>query len=684
MGLIRTLLERRELTVDPRLLRMNQTSSGVPVTTASSMTVPALWACIRVLAESVAQLPLVLHERMDNNGRQRAEAHPLYRLLHDLPNPDMTSFQLRETLMVHLLTWGNAYCEIVWTRSGQVESIWPIPPDRITVERLPNGGPIIYDVWTDPENGRPPDRLPAYRVWHIAGMGFNGLVGFNPLRTHMENIGLALATREYGARFFGNGARPGVILKHPGTLSDEAYERLKASFNDAHEGLSNAHRTKILEEGMDFATVGVPPEEAQFLGTRQFQTEEIARIYRVPPHMIGDLSKATFSNIEHQGMEFAVHTLGPWLVRWEQTILRDLMAGSERQRFFPEFIVAGLMRGDTQSRYEAYQKAVQGGWMSPNDVRMLENLPPIPNGDIYLMPLNMAPLGSQTMREQRSALLAPGASACGHRHVDARVWGCTASAPQRGERRAQTDDEVGQVRTNRQTLARSYLLLFEDVAGRTTRREVKAIRRAVNSYLRERGQVDFEAWLQEFYRDFSPVIIQNFAPVIESLAMQALASAAQEINADDPGMDDTMREFIQGYLDAFAVGYTRSSIAQLIGLLNQANADGEDLADVVDERLTHWEESRPADTARFQAFEAMNALVIAGYARHHVERLRWSASGTSCAFCLRIDGTIISIADYFVTAGATLTDGAGQVMSVNRNKRHGPLHDGCDCVVIAA
>lgn len=370
------------------LMGGKSTATGISVNEQNALQSTAVFACVRILSETVASLPLPMYKRIAERGKARAPDHPLYSVLDDIANEEMTAYSLRETLQGHLGTWGNAYAEIEWDMAGRVKGLWPLRPDQTWPERNPDTNKLQYRTVLPDGTGV---ILPFERVFHIPGFGFDGLVGYNPIRLFRESIGLAMATEEYGARFFGNGAKPGGVLEHPNKLSKEAQDRLRESWNEMHRGLSKQHRIAILEEGMSYKQIGIPPEDAQFLETRKFQTSEIARIYRVPPHMIGDLERATFSNIEHQSIEFVQHTIRPWLVRWEKSIKFKLLTPNERKRFFAEHLVDGLLRGDTKSRYDSYAVARQNGWMSANDIRKLENMNPIEGGDIYLVNGNMVP-----------------------------------------------------------------------------------------------------------------------------------------------------------------------------------------------------------------------------------------------------------------------------------------------------
>ena len=374
------------------------TTSGKAVTERSAMQMTAVYSCVRILAEAVAGLPLHLYRYKEDGGKEKALDHPLYLLLHDEPNPEMSSFVFRETLMTHLLLWGNAYAQIIRNGKGEVIALYPLMPNRMVVDRDIHGQ--LYYQYTRSTEEAPTMKgvtvnLPPSDVLHIPGLGFDGLVGYSPIAMAKNAIGMAIACEEYGAKFFANGAAPGGVLEHPGTIKDP--QRVRESWQSTFGGSGNSNKIAVLEEGMKYTPIGISPEQAQFLETRKFQINEIARIFRVPPHMVGDLEKSSFSNIEQQSLEFVKYTLEPWLVRWEQSIQRTLFSPEEKKRYFAKFNVEGLLRGDYASRMSGYATARQNGWMSANDIRELENLDRIPTedgGDLYLINGNMLPLGN--------------------------------------------------------------------------------------------------------------------------------------------------------------------------------------------------------------------------------------------------------------------------------------------------
>jgi len=368
---------------------MGGTTSGKAVTERSAMQMTAVYSCVRILSEAVAGLPLHLYKYTDSGGKAMALEHPLYRLLHDEPNPEMSSFVFRETLMTHLLLWGNAYAQIIRNGRGDVLGLYPLMPDKVRVDRDQRNRLVYIYSRYDEANPNLKQQgdivLQAEDVLHIPGLGFDGLVGYSPIALAKNAIGISIACEEYGASFFGNGASPSGVLEHPGVIKNP--ERVRDAWQRAYGG-RNAHKIAVLEEGMKFTPIAIPNNEAQFLETRKFQIEEIARMYRVPLHMIGDLDHATFSNVEHLSLDFVKYSLDPWIVRWEQSLQKALLSDSEKGQYFVKFNVDGLLRGDYASRMQGYATARQNGWMSANDIRELEDMNMISEeegGNLYLV-----------------------------------------------------------------------------------------------------------------------------------------------------------------------------------------------------------------------------------------------------------------------------------------------------------
>lgn len=374
--------------------------SGKAVTVRSSIQMTTVYACVRVIAETVASLPLHVYERTAT-GSQKALKHTLYHVLHDEPNAEMTSFVWRETMLTHLLLWGNAYCQIVRNGRGAVSGLYPLLPENMTVDRGADGQ-LTYTYRTT--DGKQAVLTPE-DVLHIPGLGFDGIMGYSPIALEKNAVGLGIAAEEYGSKFFANGATPSGVLQHPNVVKDPA--RVRDSWQAAYGGASNSHKVAVLEEGMSFKPISIPNNEAQFLETRKFQVSEICRIFRVPPHLVGDLEHATFSNIEHQSISFGVHTIRPWLTRLEQAMNKALFTASEKNRYYVCFNMDGLLRGDYKSRMEGYAIARQNGWMSANDIRELENLNPLPaecGGDTYLVNGNMVSITPSDAADRQRTL----------------------------------------------------------------------------------------------------------------------------------------------------------------------------------------------------------------------------------------------------------------------------------------
>lgn len=360
---------------------------GIKVTESTSMRSIAVLACVRILAETVASLPLPVYKRLNPRGKARA-SHSVSDLLQRAPNSRMTAFTFRETMMGHILLWGNCYAEIEYDDIGEIVALWPIPPHRVEHMETATGDPFFRVTTSDGKQ----HNVPFYAMFHIPGLGFDGKKGISVISWGRQAIELALATEQFGTEFFANGTNVGAVATHPGRLTDEAYERLSKSLKEKYEGLGKAHRLMLLEEGMTFSKNTIPPNDAQFLETRKFQILEIARLFRVPPHMLADLERATFSNIEQQGTDFIVHSVRPWLIRWEQTINWKLFSEKDKRKYYSEFLVEGYLRGDSQARSAFYKEMFNIGVYSQNDIREKENDNPIEGGDRYFVPLNMIPL----------------------------------------------------------------------------------------------------------------------------------------------------------------------------------------------------------------------------------------------------------------------------------------------------
>lgn len=529
------------------------TAAGVSVSEESALTFSAVYACLRILAESVAALPLKVYRRRGDRGKEPARSHWAWSLLHDAPNPDMTAVVWRELGMVQALGYGNAYSRIEWAGNGAARAFWPIHPARVTVKRTVAGS-VVYEVQpdaaTDPPGGHPAV-VPAEDMLHVPALGWNGLVGLSPLRLAREAVALGLAAEAFGAGFFGNGARPGGVLEVPSGLRPADVEKLRERWEASHQGTGRANRVAVLGLGSKFVPTTIPPEDAQFLETRRFQVSEVARIFRVPPHMLADLERATFSNVEHLGLEFVMHSLRPWLVRWEQELNRKLFGTSGTAGLYCEHAVDGLLRGDQASRFNAYAVGRQWGWLSADDVRELENLPPLADGagSAYLQPLNMLPAGA-------------GAPA----------------PPPPPPPPAAADAPGGDSSAARAALRRACSVTVRAAFARFARREERALRRlAERARKSPTGAAGFLEAVAAFYAESEPILRSELEALAEAFAGVWEGSAAAE-----------------------ARDYVAASLEQVRGLVKPEEA-GAVLAEglwCVEVRAEEWTRTRPDVAAR--------------------------------------------------------------------------------------
>ena len=606
----------------------NDTYTGKSVSPNGALKNTAVYACVRVLSESIAGLPLHIYARR-NGQKQRANDFYLYSILHDAPNPVMTSFEFREALQTHLLLWGNAYCEIEADGRGRVTALWPLRPDKM--EKVEHVGSELFYRYRLP-NGATKD-FRQEQIWHLRGMSGDGIHGYSPIQLARQAVALSNAAEEFGGRFFGNDARPGGALSTDGVLDDESYERIKRSWAATHQGVSNSHRVAILEQGLSWEQIGMPLSDAQFLETRKFQISDIARIYRVPPHMIGDLERATFSNIEHQSLEFVMHSLRPWLVRWEQSIKQKLMLKKERKVYFAEFSVDGLLRGDTKSRYEAYGSGILNGWITRNEVRALENLNPLTGLDEPLTPLNMTTDTGGTTQQ-------------------------TNSKPTKTEQRGRKAAEY------RQWIAKSQEKILREALERVLRREANDIGNKLPKW------TDIEAEMDAFYEDFRAWIIRYMQPGYQALGELVGRAAADEVDGDAQDLE----KWTETYLERYAARHIGKSKLQITAALED---------DALDETLTAWREERPASVAHDESVRYGNAVAKTTWIALSIQGLRWAASGSeTCPYCRGLDGKTIAIDKNFLEAGESFQPaGAEAPLIASGSIGHAPAHRGCDCTI---
>jgi HK97 family phage portal protein len=485
MGLVPKVQFRSEK-VDPvhpkdtaliKMFGLNRSNFGVNVDSDNALEVVAVMACVKVIAETMASLPFVLYRRRADGGKDKARDHYLFELLRYQPNRWQSWFDFCEMMAGHIMLRGNAYALKVFERSGRIKELVPIHPDRVLVFRAKNGDRAY--AYTPRDNAEQQILLQE-ELFHVPGLSFDGLAGLDPIEYARNAIGLSKAAEEFGGRFFQNDARPGIILKHEKQLSPEAVDRLRESWEERFGGVKKSHKPVVLEDNMDIKEIGVAPDNAQFLETRKFQKAEIAGFFRVPSHLINDLEKATFSNIENMGRQFVDYTLLPWFVRFEQAARMQLLTTAEKKAgYFAEIEPAALLRGDLKSRYEAYGIGRNWGWLSVNEIRRKENMNPIDEGDVYLQPLNMTGAGDPPENNSSDG-----------------------------------------------TKLRKILPVLDAAASRVVQKEVKALRRSLE-------KPDFDDFLDNFYkehRDFVSEVLGVSAVVARSWCEEQLSEIRYSVS----------------------------------------------------------------------------------------------------------------------------------------------------------
>lgn len=621
----------------------------------SALGVVAVYACVRVLAETLASLPLFLYRRLTPRGRERAVDMPLYWLLHDAPNPEMSRMSFWESIVGQAALRGTGYAEIARDADGRAVALWPLRSDKMEAGRTAEG--TLYWLYTMPDGTKRP--MSSRDVLNVPGFGSTGIVGYSPIELHASALGLALDAQSYAERFFSNDSRPGGVLQTKDKLSDAGFERLKKSWEEAHRGVGNAHRVAILEEGVEWVQVAMSSRDAQFLEQRRFSVEEVARLFRVPLHLIQELSHATFTNIEHQSIDFVVHTVRPWAERVEGAVERCLLTTAERRELFAEFLVDGLLRGDQQSRYAAYSVGHQNGWLSANDVRELENMNPIApedGGDIYMVQLNMVAAGQ-----------------LGQDSTPADSGGGARSAPEL--RAARSGSAAARLR-----LARRYERLFEEAAGRIVRREIADVRAAAERRLGSRDESVFLDWLRDYYSAFGSVATRFMLPTLLTYADAIAEDAAAEIGSDD-SQADALQAFVTSYAESFGQNYAERSRGQLEDVLRTAASSGEDPLELLVGRLREWDATRPGKVAATETTRSANAVTRERWKRGGVRRITWVTQGSRhCPFCPKLDGRTVGIEQTFAGDGDELDGDEGTApLRVKRPTRHPPIHAACKC-----
>lgn len=593
--------------------------SGIDVDQSKALTYTTVWACVRLISETIASLPLHVYKRLADGGKDKMPEHPMYELLHTQPNREMTAFQYREQGMSSLLLWGNWYSLIVRDRMGAIQELWPLNPANMEVERLddPDRGPLRYRYKMS-KSGEEIIFLPE-EILHIAGLGFNGLVGYSPISMAREAIGLGLASEELAARFFSNDATPGGVLQHPMKLSPQAHDNLKKSLTERHGGLPNKWLPMILEEGMTWKETTMPFKDAQFIEIRKFQRDEICSFFLVPPPMVGSLERANFSNVEQLTLNLVVHTIRPWLVRLEQGYQMKLFGDNKRIKYFAEHSVDGLLRGDSQARSAYYNAMFQIGAYSPNDIRELENRNPIKDGDKHYIQLNMWELGSERPKPTTPNSIEPTPPKPTEEEemseeekkelkqlrldspeLRTKNEGLTfenlrlnSEKSSFSEKIAQKDEiikrisEEGQneiqrlnqvivdknIEIQRLKDDRHYRRLFDDAISRIIRRESIAVKRA----LQRKDLNGFNAYMDDFYKDLPEFANSTLHPSIMSFAQMQNSTGAL----------NCIKEYVPRHINE-----SKTEINSWVGVYLHDTTDFRKDEKAIDDCLDIWMEKR--------------------------------------------------------------------------------------------
>ena len=624
------------------------TEAGVYVSEDTAMRFATVHACVRVLAEDVGALPIHVYRRKADDGRERAPGHPLYELLHDRPNPEMSSVQFKEALMVNALLTGNGYAFIEYDTAGRVRALWPLLSSEVTPYRT-TGGELRYRAGGED--------LPAGEVFHLPGLGFDGLVGLSPIAYARESIGLGQAAEKYGEKFFKNGTHIGGVISMEGELSDDQFERVRTQFRDAFRGLENAHGVPVLEGGAKYTPVGIAPEDAQFLETRKFQRSEIAAIYRVPPHMIGDLEHATFTNIEQQDQAYLQRSLLPWLTRIEKEARAKLLAPEEQRQIIIEHDTANFMRGDTMSRYSAYATAINAGFMLRNEARRRENWNPMPGGDVPLIPLNMVQGEADPDAARQAAL----------RLLEQRDF--TTDGSRRAVNQKNTAAQLGWLGISMQIyreLAEAFTAWLEKQADdiqRIVEEETGEKLRARRAW-DETTKAHIDSRLRSYYRRLKSADehgLENAEEKLGEIADRAWRDIAKELG-EAAYPDEAWRK---GYLERYGADMLdrlcQANYNQLHKALEKAGTPG-DLNKLISSVLHGWRKdeygtcARGENMAKTETAFMRNEALIAGYKRAGYASV-WKSAPACCRICTAMNGQTVT-------------------------NLKPPLHKGCVCTVV--
>ena len=642
-------------------------SDTADVTAESAITQTPVWAAVNLISGTLGSLPLILYKEIPNGGKERDRESDLYDKLRWQPNSFQTAVEFIEMGQGHLCLRGNFFARLETNRVGDLTSIVPLHPDRIQLKMV--NGVVEYHY---KEKAGQPRVFSSEEILHVKGLSSDGLIGYSPITVGAGAIALSNSAEKYGTRFFHNSAMPSGILSHPGKLKPEARSNIKQSWNTAHGG-GKQHSVALLEEGLSWTALSVSPDEAQFIETRKFQAEEIARLFNVPPHLLMLLDRSTFSNVTEQNRSFATNCIRPWATRWQQALRKSILERFATKGAFVEFDLDDLLRPDTIARATANQILLQNGALSIDEWRTKENLNPIddPAGSVHWMPLNIAPV-----------------SVAENQGEDDQTRNNLEQQLRTLQIEIRKDATLPELRSlaNRKKIADQFRPMIRDAGQRLVNREVKAVKRMMKKNLsgipdgRElRGTDSLFSELEEFYHgEFTDTIITMMLPVVRSYAQAIYTQAAMEVGypAD---FTEELEEFVRGYMDVVGNHHAKNSRQQLQSIISET--DFIELINSLDIRLEQWVTNRAEKMARKETTEGNGAFSKFAYVAGGVMSLRWVTTGTgTCPFCKKLSGMVVASSARFVEAGATVQSEAGDLVP-RSNIGHPPLHSGCDCFI---
>lgn len=692
--------ERRELSAQAGwkkyiegIITQLRTSSGVSITPEAAMAIGAFYDCCRVIAEDCAKLPLKLYRRLTPRGKEPASDHPYYSLLHRKPNPYMTAFDLREAVTGHMAGRGNGYLFKVLDGNLRVLELWPLRPDKIQREEIPAvraGQPIeVFYYYTRPDGQV--TRLSAAEVIHLHGFSFDGRLGYDPAFQARETLGLAAAAERYSGLFYSNDATPRVVLKHPKAFKavaegqKSAADRIRESWEGKLRGLDRTTLLAVLEEGMDIQQVGVDPEKSQLIASMEFSVPQVCRWFRMPPHKIGHLKEATYSNIEQQALEYVVDTQLPWLVRWEQRLWMDILSEDEQPTYFWEHQIDGQLRGEFKNRMDGYRVGREMGLYSVNDLLELENRNPIgPEGDVRHVPWNWTILS--TAAPQEPAAPAGGGGSTARDQKTAEMLHLLEDRNQLPEQRAELNDVEKHLVDRRVKLRDRHRPLLRSACQAVADREANIVAREAKR-LMARDQNEFRDWLRKFYEEHRDFIREKLLPILLAYA-RSLGDLAEDHmgteGVDAAELDHFVEEYLAGE-NGRASWYADKAFAQLLATLERSFEEGSDPVEAIETVLEQWRTDRADRWAELETIRAGGAFFTMVYNTFFgITRWRWHARGSdSCGWCQKLDGRTVATTEAFISQGQEFEPNSeGHPLVPSYDVHHEPAHAGCECVTL--